>query len=70
MYRAAKVFKIPKSTIFKRVNDQRGLMGTMGRPPALPHEIEQNIANSLITLEKWGFDLSKKGSPRNHGSLY
>lgn len=61
LYRAAKVFKIPKSTLFKRVNGQRGLKSrTMGRPPALPHEIEQNIANSLVTLEKWGFGLSKK----------
>lgn len=40
---------------------QKGLKSrTLGILPAIPREIVQNIANSLVTLEKWGFGLSKK----------
>jgi hypothetical protein len=31
----------------------------MGRPTALPSEVELKIVTSIKTMEKWGFGLSK-----------
>jgi hypothetical protein len=63
LYRAAKLFKIPKAALFKHVKGMRGLKSqTMGRPNALPFHEEKKIAGCLKLLEKWGFGLSKKRS--------
>ncbi|KAB0793820.1 hypothetical protein PPYR_13440 [Photinus pyralis] len=61
MYRAAKTYKIPKATIYKRVKGLRGVKSSsLGRAPALPHDVEEKIASGIKIMEKWGFGLSKK----------
>lgn len=61
LYRASKTFKIPKTTLFKRVKGQRGIKSqTLGRPTAIPFDEEMKIAECLKSMEKWGFGLSKK----------
>lgn len=61
LYRASQVYEIPKPTLFKRVKGQRGVKSsTFGRDTCIPHAEEQTIANCLITMERWGFGLSKK----------
>jgi hypothetical protein len=63
-YRAAKLYKTPKATLFKHVKGMRGVKSQMfGRPTALPFdEIRKKIAECLKLMEKWGFGLSKKRS--------
>ena len=48
LYRAAKLYKIPKATLFKHVNRTGGVKSqTMGRPTALPfHEEKKNCSVS------------------------
>jgi hypothetical protein len=61
LYRAARLYKIPKATLFKHVKGTRGVKSqTMGRPTALPIHEEKQIRECLKLMEKWGLDLSKK----------
>jgi hypothetical protein len=61
LYRAAKLYKIPKATLFKDVKGMRGVKSqTFGRPNALPFHEKKQIAECLKLMEKWGFGLSKK----------
>jgi hypothetical protein len=58
---AAKLYKIPKATLFKHVKGTRGVKNqTMGRPTALPFHEQKKIAECLKLMEKWCFGLSKK----------
>ena len=60
IYRAAKLYKIPKATLFKHVKGSRGVKSqTLGRPTALPFHEEKKIADSLKLMEKLGYGLSK-----------
>lgn len=60
MSQAARCYGIPRSTLQKRVNGQRGVKSTTGgRPTAIPIAVESNIASCIKTMEKWGFGLSK-----------
>lgn len=60
-YRAAKLYNIPKATIYKHVKGQRGIKSkSLGRPTALSFKDEKKIADGLKAMEKWGFGLSKK----------
>lgn len=60
LYRAAILYKIPKATLSTHVTGKRGIKSnTGGRAPALPHDVEQRIADSIKILEKWGMGLSK-----------
>lgn len=61
IYRASKLYKIPKATLYKHVKGQRGVKSkSLGRPTALPAEDEEKIAEGLRAMEKWGFGLSKR----------
>lgn len=57
---AARCYGIPRSTLYKRVNGQRGVKSTTGgRSTAIPIDEEAKIASCIKTMEKWGFGLSK-----------
>jgi hypothetical protein len=59
IYRAAKLYKIPKATLFKHVKGSRGVKSkTLGRPTALPFSDEKKIADGLKLMEKLGYGLS------------
>jgi hypothetical protein len=61
IYRAAKLYKIPKATLFKHVKGSRGVKSQMlGRPTALLFHEEKKIADCLKLMEKRGYGLSKK----------
>lgn len=60
-YGAHKKYKIPQMTLSYH---RRGLRGkkssTMGRSTALPPEEETRLAECLITMEKWGWGLTRR----------
>ncbi|CAG4950882.1 unnamed protein product [Colias eurytheme] len=59
-YAAAKHYRIPVSTLNDRIKGKTRIKSqTLGRPTAIPIEIEFRLANALIILEKWGFGLSR-----------
>lgn len=61
LYRASKLFEIPKATLFKHLKGQRGVKSrTYGRPTAIPYEEEKKMSEYIKLMEKWGFGLSKK----------
>jgi hypothetical protein len=61
IYRAAKLYKIRKATLYKHVRGSRGLKSqTLGRPTAHPFHEEKKIADCLMLMEKRGYSLSKK----------
>lgn len=61
VYNASKVFNIPYNTINDHVKGRRGVKSiTQGRPTALSHDIEKNIADGLKEMEKCGLGLSRK----------
>ncbi|XP_055638751.1 uncharacterized protein LOC129776875 [Toxorhynchites rutilus septentrionalis] len=58
---AAKHFRIPYATLFKRVKGLRGIKSiTGGRPTALPLKVETQIADCIKKMDKCGFGLSKE----------
>lgn len=60
-YEAAKTYNIPRTTIMDHVIGRRGQKSlTLGRPTALPPDTEKQLADSLHTMEKWGFGLSRE----------
>lgn len=57
-YEASKMYGIPVSTLNDHVNENYGLKSqTLGRPPAIPRELENKLAHCLKILEKWGWGL-------------
>lgn len=67
---AAKKYRIPASTLSERVNEKTGVKSkTLGRPTAIPHERELELASDLRTLEKWGFSLSKEEVQETSGNF-
>ena len=61
LYRDAKLYKVPKATLFKHVRRLRGVKSqTLGRPTAVPFHEEKKIADCLKLMEKWDFGFSKK----------
>ena len=61
LYRAVKLYKIPKATLFKHVKGLRGVKSqTLGRQTALPFPEDKKIAGCRKLMEKWSFGLSKK----------
>ena len=61
LYRVAKLYKIPKATLFKHVKGIRGVKSeTLVRPAAVPFHEAKKIADCIKLMEKWGFGLSKK----------
>lgn len=61
LYRASQVYEIPKSTLLKKINCQQGVKSsTFVRDKCIPHAEEKVIADCLITMEHWGFRLTKK----------
>ncbi|XP_049878885.1 uncharacterized protein LOC126375862 [Pectinophora gossypiella] len=60
-YAASQIYGIPTSTLHDRVRGRTGILShTLGRPPAIPMEMEARLANCLRILEKWGWGLSKE----------
>ncbi|KAJ8895734.1 hypothetical protein PR048_001072 [Dryococelus australis] len=60
-YKAAKGFNIPLNTVIDHVKGRRRRKSTShGRPTALPLDVEKKIAACLITMEQYGFGLSRK----------
>uniref|UniRef100_A0A2A4K184 HTH psq-type domain-containing protein n=1 Tax=Heliothis virescens TaxID=7102 RepID=A0A2A4K184_HELVI len=57
---ASKMYGIPTSTLNDRVLKKTAIVSkTLGRPTAIPVELEEKLANCLRTLEKWGWGLSR-----------
>ncbi|XP_063634481.1 jerky protein homolog-like [Cydia splendana] len=60
LFGAAKTYNIPLSTLHNKLYKKTGNKSkTLGRAPILSYEIEEQLANGLKTLEKWGFGLSR-----------
>lgn len=61
IYKASKLYHIPYPTIYTNVKGTRGAKKDFkGRLTALGREQEEELANGIATLEKWGFGLSRK----------
>lgn len=61
VYRASKHYKIPKNTIHDRIRGKSGKKSdSRGRNTVLSHENEKRLADGILTLEKYGFGLSRK----------
>lgn len=61
LYRANKVYKIPIATLYDHLKGRRGQRSsTYGRPQDIPQHEEEQLANGLRSMEKWGFGLSRK----------
>ncbi|KAF2888075.1 hypothetical protein ILUMI_18098 [Ignelater luminosus] len=53
LYRVAEHYGIPKATSFKRIHGLRGMKSSfMGRPPAIPHDVEVKMAEQIKIIEK------------------
>ncbi|KAJ3619046.1 hypothetical protein MTP99_005835 [Tenebrio molitor] len=60
IYRAHKLYQIPKTTLFYHVNGTRGQKSqSQGRPTCISREDERKLAEGLKTMEQWGFGLSR-----------
>jgi hypothetical protein len=60
IYRAHKLYQIPKITLFYHVNGTRGQKSqSQGRPTCISREDERKLAEGLKTMEQWGFGLSR-----------
>lgn len=61
IYRAHKLFNIPKTTLFYHLNGSRGnKSNTQGRSQAIPIEHETRLAAALKIMESWGFGISRQ----------
>lgn len=61
IYRACRVYNIPKTTLVDHIKERRGKKSSSyGRPPAIPLEEERKLADGLIYMERHGFGLSRK----------
>ncbi|XP_072401138.1 uncharacterized protein [Diabrotica undecimpunctata] len=61
LYRATKVYTIPRSTLHDHLKGRRGQKSSSyGRTQDIPQQEEEKLANGLRTMEKWGFGLSRK----------
>ncbi|CAI6366298.1 unnamed protein product [Macrosiphum euphorbiae] len=53
-------YKIPKTTLLYHVQGKRGVKSeSFGRPMSLPLPMEKELIDGLVTMEKWGFGLSR-----------
>ncbi|CAH0715711.1 unnamed protein product, partial [Brenthis ino] len=62
MYAAAKIFRIPTTTLFGRIK-KNSRAPKVGRPLAIPLSCEQRLADAIATMEKWGFGLTRQEKP-------
>ncbi|KAF6199365.1 hypothetical protein GE061_007391 [Apolygus lucorum] len=61
VYKASKIFKIPKPTLYNHITERRGVKSsTSGRAPVFSKEVEEKMAHCIKTMNKWGFGLSKR----------
>ncbi|XP_072378051.1 uncharacterized protein [Diabrotica undecimpunctata] len=61
LYRATKVYTIPRSTLHDHLKGRRGQKSSSyGRTQDIPQQEEEKLANGLRTMENWGFGLSRK----------
>lgn len=61
IHQASAKYEIPYSTLQKHIKGSRGVKSvSQGRSTIIPFEKEQQLANGLKTLEKWGWGLSRK----------
>ncbi|KAJ8946650.1 hypothetical protein NQ314_008822 [Rhamnusium bicolor] len=61
IYRAQKLYNIPKTPLLYHVNGTRGMKSkSQGRPPAIRIEDEKRLAEGLKTMERWGFGIFRK----------
>ncbi|KAK9753756.1 CENP-B N-terminal DNA-binding domain [Popillia japonica] len=59
--RASLLYKIPRSTLCDHNRGRRGVKSkSSGRTTDIPLEQEMLIAESIKTMEKWGFGLSRR----------
>lgn len=57
---ASVLYKIPRTTLRDHITGRRGTKSqSMGRGTDLPIELEKKMAEAIITLEKWGYGLSR-----------
>lgn len=60
-YNASKKYGIPLSTLLDRLKGRRGAKSkSLGRSTALSKRDEMRLASGLLTMEKYGFGLSRK----------
>ncbi|CAK1591939.1 unnamed protein product [Parnassius mnemosyne] len=57
IYGAAKKYSIPTTTLFDKVKLNH--IQNIGRPQAIPFQQEEELANGLRIMAKWGFGLSR-----------
>lgn len=58
--KAVRLYNIPRTTITDHVKECRGVKSkTFGRPTTLNYSYELKIADSLRTMEKYGYGLSR-----------
>lgn len=59
-YKAHKKYNIPQMTLsYHRRGIRGGKSKSMGRSPAIPWEEESKLAECIITMEKWGWGLTR-----------
>nr|XP_026483579.1 uncharacterized protein LOC113391735 [Vanessa tameamea] len=59
MYAAAHKYGIPTTTLYDKIKATYST-NVVGRPLAIPLEVENRLVDAIKTMEKWGFGLSRE----------
>lgn len=57
---AARLFKVPKSTLARKVRNNSGPYSRLGRPPCIRSESEEDLVKYIKLMESRGYGLSRQ----------